>query len=168
MSSVGRLVLAALSGVLLLALFVRVLRLEPVSVAGGSMLPSLPPGTRLALRRGALPRRRGQVVVVRPAGQGLLVKRVVGLPGERVRLDELGFLRVDGVAVQERCGRPAPGGGTLDLRLGPGEYAVLGDRRWASTDSRRFGPVTAAELLGVVPTAYWPPRVLWRQLTGRS
>jgi signal peptidase I len=93
-----------------------------------------------------------------------VVKRVVGLPGERVRL-AAGRLEVDGEAVPEPylAGRGSPGTGDLDLRLGPAEYLVLGDHRAASTDGRDFGPVGADALVGRVRFAYWPPRRLRRR-----
>ena len=95
-------------------------RLEPMLVQGGSMRPTLVPGQRIAVAPPAHPLPRGAVVVVRRPEDGLeVVKRVVGLPRERVRLD-----------AQE-----------LDLTLGPDEYLVLGDNRDASTDGRAFGPV---------------------------
>jgi signal peptidase I len=140
-------------------------RLEPVLVAGDSMRPTLLPGQRLAV--GPLDRapRRGDLVVVRreparPSDPGLeVVKRVVGLPGEQVRL-AAGRLEVDGVEVAEPYLAPSAAGGDLDLRLGEGQYLVLGDHRAASTDGRDFGPVPAAALAGRVRFAYWPPRRL--------
>jgi signal peptidase I len=114
-------------------------RLEPMLVRGGSMRPTLVPGQRIAVGPPRRPLRRGAVVVVRRPGDGLeLVKRVVGLPGERVTLD----------------------GQAPDLVLGPDEYLVLGDHRDASTDSRAFGPVGWERIVGVVRFAYWPPRLL--------
>jgi signal peptidase I len=104
-----------------------------------------------------------------PSGSLELVKRVVGLPGERVRL-VAGRLEVDGRAVAEPYLDATPGGGTrstgarpsgdLDLRLGEDQYLLLGDHRAASTDGRDFGPVPAAALAGRVRFAYWPPRRL--------
>jgi signal peptidase I len=138
-------------------------QLEPVAVAGGSMLPALPPGTLLAVGPVSLPLRRGRLVVVRPAAPAVeMVKRVVGLPGEHVRLDG-GRLLVDGRPVAEPYLGPGTAADDFELRLGMGEYLVLGDRRTASTDGRSFGPVTAAELRGVVKFAYWPPRVVARR-----
>jgi signal peptidase I len=116
-------------------------RLEPMLVRGGSMRPTLVPGQRIAVAPPARPLRRGAVVVVRRPGDGLeVVKRLVGLPGERVQLD----------------------GEALDLTLGPDEYLVLGDQRDASTDGRAFGPVGWDRIVGVVRFAYWPPRLLRR------
>jgi signal peptidase I len=140
----------------------RLARLEPVLVAGDSMRPTLPPGQRVAVGPLDRPPRRGDLVVVRP-GPGPtkleLVKRVVGLPGERVRL-VAGRLEVDGREVAEPYLEATPAGGDLDLRLGEDQYLVLGDHRAASTDGRDFGPVPAAALAGRVRFAYWPPRRL--------
>jgi signal peptidase I len=142
------------------------------------MLPTLPPGTRIAVSPPSRPPRRGQVVLVRYPGRDLeLVKRVVGLPGERVTLAGA-TLRIDGRPMAEPYALPehrpmppvdpaAAGGGTLDLTLGEGQYLVLGDRRAASTDSRSFGPVHLADILGVARLAYWPPRA-WTARLGRA
>jgi signal peptidase I len=130
--------LAALAaGVVVVA---RRARLEPMLVQGESMLPTLRPGQRIAVGPPTRPLRRGAVVVVRhPARDGLeMVKRVVGLPGDRVPLLD----------------------GRLDAVLGPDEYLVLGDHREASTDGRAFGPVGREQIVGVVRFAYWPPRRL--------
>jgi signal peptidase I len=89
-----------------------------------------------------------------------VVKRVVGLPGERVRL-VAGRLEVDGRQVPEPYLGATPAG-DLDLRLGEDQYLVLGDHRAASTDGRDFGPVPAVALAGRVRFAYWPPRRLSR------
>ena len=144
-------------------LAVRRARLEPMLVKGGSMRPTLGPGQRIAVAPLVRPPRRGDLVVLARADDLEVVKRVVGLPGERVRLGAAG-LQVDGQAVPEPYLAGGPGGsGELDLRLGPADYLVLGDHRAASTDGRDFGPVGADALLGRVRFAYWPPRPLRRR-----
>jgi signal peptidase I len=136
-------------------------RLEPVQVKGGSMRPTLAPGQRLAVAPLLRPPRRGDLVVLARGADLEVVKRVVGLPGERVRLAG-GRLEVDGAEVPEPyLAGPTPG--ELDLRLGPAEYLVLGDHRAASTDGRDFGPVGADALVGRVAFAYWPPRRVRRR-----
>jgi signal peptidase I len=138
----------------------RLARLEPVLVEGDSMRPTLQPGQRLAVGPLDRPPRRGDLVVVRREAPSTMevVKRVVGLPGERVRL-VAGRLQVDGVTVAEPY-LAAGNAGDLDVRLGEDQYLVLGDHRAASTDGRDFGPVPAAALTGRVRFAYWPPRRL--------
>jgi nickel-type superoxide dismutase maturation protease len=104
-----------------------------VTVRGESMLPTFLPGERLlvdrlAYRRGR-PRRGDIVLVSHPREPGLrLVKRLAGLPGEKV------------------------GSATM----GRGEYHVEGDNALRSSDSREFGPVRSADILGRVWVRYWP------------
>jgi signal peptidase I len=150
---------AGLALVALTVLARRLARLEPVLVQGDSMRPTLRPGQRLAVGPLDRPPRRGDLVVVGREGFEV-VKRVVGLPGERLRLAG-GRLEVDGVEVAEPY-LAGSAGGDLELRLGDGQYLVLGDHRAASTDGRDFGPVGADALLGRVRFAYWPPRPLRR------
>jgi signal peptidase I len=179
---------AGLALVALAALARRLARLEPVLVQGDSMRPTLRPGQRLAVGPLDRPPRRGDLVVVRrpagarawdpahvgdataSAGGGMeVVKRVVGLPGERLRLAG-GRLEVDGVEVAEPYlagPQPAGPGRDLELRLGDGQYLVLGDHRAASTDGRDFGPVPAEALAARVRFAYWPPRRLSRPARAR-
>jgi signal peptidase I len=163
-------------GVLVAAgLAARRARLEPMLVKGGSMRPTLDPGQRIAVAPLLRPPRRGDLVVVRrprstgappwgspdPSSNLEVVKRVVGLPGEQVRL-RAGRLEVDGRPVPEPYLPGGSGAGELDLRLGPAQYLVLGDHRAASTDGRDFGPVGADAVVGRVRFAYWPPRRLRR------
>ena len=172
----GALALGALAAA---GLAVRRARLEPMLVSGGSMRPTLGPGQRIAVAPLVRPPARGDLVVVaRPRSTGAppwgspdpsgstgdleVVKRVVGLPGERVRL-AAGRLEVDGTPVPEPYLAGPPASGELELELGPAQYLVLGDHRAASTDGRDFGPVGADALLGLVRFAYWPPRRLRRR-----
>jgi signal peptidase I len=148
---------ATLALVALAVLARRLARLEPVLVQGDSMRPTLRPGQRVAVGPLDRPPRRGDLVVLQGPGREV-VKRVVGLPGERVRL-VAGRLQADGVAVAEPYLAGAAGG-DLDLRLGGDQYLVLGDNRAASTDGRDFGPVPARALTARVRFAYWPPRRL--------
>jgi signal peptidase I len=114
------------------------------------MLPTLSPADRvLALWTGRV--RRGDVWVVR-LRELLVVKRMVGLPGDRVSVSE-GAARIDEAApVGERPG-PQPDGSWV---LGPDEYLVQGDNTQESTDVRSFGPVGPDDLVGRVVLRYWP------------
>lgn len=124
------------------------------TVAQTSMRPTLRTGDKLrckALR----PReviRRGQLVVFEyPSEHSLIfVKRVVGLPGEVVEVED-GLVYVNGDPIDEGYyASRNPGSKSLDMppaRLAPDEYYVMGDNRHASFDSRSFGPVNRARML---------------------
>ena len=86
------------------------------------------------------------------------VKRVIGLPGERVVMEQ-GVLFVDERQIAEPYlgGLPSSVGlGEWAWDLGAGEYLVLGDNRAHSTDSRDFGPVRATSIVGRAWLRYWP------------
>lgn len=127
------------------------------------MEPSYRTGDLLLVRSlGRGPISRGDVVVVRdprePDAHDL--KRVVGLPGESVRLSD-GLLYIDSAHLPE----PYLGGLPASLGLERREWSLSGDRffvlsdnRVHGTDSRRFGPVQRAEIVGKVWFRAWPRR----------
>ena len=128
----------------LLAVRVRVegFSMEPLPGASGLGHGSLALFDRLALL--FRPPRRGEVVLLRP-GRQWMVKRVVGVPGDRVEVAG-GWVRVNGepVAVDPEDGPPRR------WDLGPGRLFVLGDAPGASTESRHFGPVDRSAVVGVL------------------
>lgn len=136
---------------------------QPFQVEGRSMQPRLFNGERILVdkitpRLGAL--RRGDIVVFRSPldGRRVLVKRVVGLPGETIEIQK-GSVLADGLAVQEAYLEEniPPDQDFPAIRLGKGEYFVLGDRRRDSEDSRVWGPVNRRSIVGRAFFSYWPP-----------
>ena len=104
--------------------------------------------------------KRGQVVVLNPpAGDGdALIKRVIGLPGERIELRD-GMVWIDERQLDEPYvnGLPTACYGTCaPITLGQDEYFVMGDNRPSSLDSRSFGAVPANKIIGRVVMRYWP------------
>jgi signal peptidase I len=89
---------------------------------------------------------------------GTFLKRVIGLPGDRVS-ERDGFFYVNGKKLNE----PYESFNTRDSvtgawrRLKEGEYFVMGDNRLASCDSRTWGPVQRSAFIGPVVATYWPP-----------
>ncbi|MCC6237237.1 MAG: signal peptidase I [Dehalococcoidia bacterium] len=144
-----------------------------VEVAGDSMVPALQAGDWLVVRlieAGAPPLEAGAIALARDPSGRLLLKRVVGLPGETIELRDERVL-VDGRPLAEPHARgethPASELRTL-TRLDRDAYYLLGDNRLASTDSRDHGPVrlgSSARLGAASPPAvegvalfrYWPP-----------
>ena len=132
-------------------------------VRGWSMHPTLSPEERvlfdrLAYRRGS-PQRGDVVLASHPARPGMrIVKRVVGLPGDRVTTDGARCW-VNGTPCGEREGDgPAePSASARTWTLGDDEWLLLGDAPYASTDSRDFGPVSRDAILARAWLVYWPP-----------
>ena len=112
----------------------------PAGVESVSMAPTLRPGRRLLVRRlrAGESIARGEVVVIRSAELGRdVVKRVIGLGGERIYLGADGAVRVNGRPLDEPYARPAPGV-AASYAVPTGTLFLLGDNRAASNDSRRW------------------------------
>ena len=125
-----------------------------VRVAGDSMWPTLEADQFLIATTPAGRLRRGDVVVVRRPERPLeVVKRIVGVPGERVVVQD-GRVEVEGRRLVEPYARGTGPSGSW--RLAADEYLVLGDNRDRSSDSRAFGPVPAGAIVGIVRFRYRP------------
>ncbi len=86
----------------------------------------------------------------------LLVKRVVGLPGEQIAIRN-GVVYVDGTRLDEPYVEFHDNRNMTSTRVPLDSIFVLGDNRPSSSDSRVFGPVPRSNLLGVAVLRYWPP-----------
>ncbi len=97
-----------------------------------------------------------EAVGVRTRGRDDLIKRVIGLPGETVEIKE-GQVWIDGEPLDEPyIDHPfMPDDGPYEL--GPDEIFVMGDNREFSFDSRRFGPIPLAHVIGKAFVIIWPP-----------
>jgi signal peptidase I len=88
------------------------------------------------------------------------VKRVVGLPGDRIRIVG-GHVYRDGVREQDRYTAPCGDTGACDfprtIMVPAGDYYMMGDNRGESDDSRFWGPVPRSWIIGKVFFSYWPP-----------
>ena len=130
-------------------------------VRGASMSPAIRDCDLLLVTRSFSEPRRGRVVLLdmrQEASPRFQVKRIVGLPGERIVFED-GLLHIDGVHHPEPYlgGMPATVGlDRLTCVVGEGEYYVLGDNRAHSTDSRGNGPAPRSEIVGVVRARLWP------------
>ncbi len=139
----------------------------PHEVSGNSMLPNFHNGefiitNKLALRFGEL--KRGEVIVFQSPREEnkVFIKRILGLPGEKVKLSG-GRFYINGQLLEE----PYLPQGLLtipeaflsegeEIVVPDGQYFVAGDNRPASSDSRDFGPIKKEAIIGKALLRYWP------------
>lgn len=147
---------------LLIAGVVIVFLYQPVKVEGTSMMPRLVDQERIFINKFVYqlePINRGDVVVFRypfdPAKS--YIKRVIGLPGETVRLVNGEVFINDRklrepYIVEEYRDRQSH----APIVIPPDQYYVLGDHRNSSNDSRVWGPVPQQYIYGKAVFVYWP------------
>jgi signal peptidase I len=164
----------------LVALAIQAWLVKPYRIPSGSMLDTLRPGDRVLVNRAVYRLRdpqRGDVIVFRyPQDPDVVfIKRVVGVPGDLLEVRD-GHLYVNGRRVAEPYvhrtgGRADPtvaqaaiAGSTLHdpwslaepYRIPAGNYFVMGDNRTDSDDSRDWGTVPRAAIVGEGLATYWP------------
>lgn len=91
------------------------------------------------------------------------IKRVIGLPGETVWIDEDGTIYINGEVLEENYGKEVIrpdriGRACVPITLGEDEYFVMGDNRNDSSDSRTemVGNVKKSDILGRAFMRIWP------------
>lgn len=131
---------------------------QRVACVGDSMNPSIENGDSIMVNRiiyNATRPKRGDVIVFKPNGNEnayYYVKRIVGLPGEKVQIKE-GKVYINGKRLKttrEYSDMDDPGVAAEEIELAGDEYFVLGDNRNSSEDSRTadIGNVKQNEIYG--------------------
>jgi signal peptidase I len=149
----------------LIAVLVILFLYRPVKVEGTSMMPSLYDQERLFINQfsykfGIGDIKRGDTVVFwfPEDTTKSYIKRVIGLPGDRIEVDD-GYVIVNGrklvenyIPLEYRDDRSYP-----EHVVPPDEYFVLGDHRVSSNDSRAWGFVPKNYIYGKAVFVFWPP-----------
>ena len=138
---------------------------QPFLVSGASMEPNFSDGQYLIIDEITYRFRepeRGEVVVFRyPKNRKVFfIKRIVGLPGERVVIRD-GKVRVfhgqKGVVLDEAYIQDNEATiGAVDMTLDAGQYFLLGDNRSHSFDSRSWGSVSRKDIIGIARLRLFP------------
>ncbi len=141
--------------------------LSPQEINGQSMEPTFFNAELIITNKfiyKVVPPKRGDVVIFKsPKNKDVdYIKRVIGLPGDRVKLENNTFF-VNDVKLDEpylRDNTETAGGSFLsegdEIVVPDGEYFVSGDNRPHSSDSREFGPIPLGDFIGKGILLYWP------------
>ena len=170
LGQIGRFVLELVEIVVIslaIILPIRYFLIQPSYVKGASMEPTFDDHEYLIIDELSYRFRtpsRGEVVVFRyPLDpRQYFIKRIVGLPGETVRVSANSVVIVndehpDGFALDESyLGPGTVTHGDKTVKLSDDEYFVMGDNRSASLDSRTFGPLPLRDIVGRVWIRGWP------------
>jgi len=153
---------------ILIAVVLIVFIYQPVKVEGTSMQPTLENRERIFINKftyrfGLGDVERGDTVVFwypeDPSKS--YIKRVIGIPGDRIRID-LGQVFVNDRPLVEDYVEPdfkdqmSWPSNRRDRVVPPAQYFVLGDHRSSSSDSRSWGFVPRENIYGKAVFAYWP------------
>ena len=157
----------------LIAVVLIVFIYQPVKVEGTSMLPTLTDQERIFINKftykfGLGEIERGDTVVFWYPDDKTksYIKRVIGLPGDRVRIDSGQVFVNDRALVEDYVTEEnkdniswphiQPGQPPHDQVVPTGDYFVLGDHRSSSSDSRSWGYVPRENIYGKAVFVYWP------------
>ncbi|MFD1038006.1 signal peptidase I [Virgibacillus byunsanensis] len=157
-----------------LAFIVRMFLFAPIVVDGPSMLPTLHDRDQMIVNKFSYrisEPKRFDIVVFHASAQKDFIKRVIGLPGEHIAVED-NALYVDGNEVEQSFfneqNKNINSNQTLTsdfyLEYLPGGYKeipegqvlVLGDNRSNSTDSRILGLISMDQIVGKTNLVYWP------------
>ena len=136
--------------IIIVVIVIRTFIATPIRVNGASMDPTLTNGETMILNKLVVRVRgieRWDIVVARTDGSNV-IKRVIGLPGERIKYQD-GILFINGEAIED----PFSLTFTYDFeerRIGSNEYFLMGDNRSNSQDSRNpvIGNVNRRDIRG--------------------
>ena len=161
-------VLETIVPAVLIALLINLFMAQATRVHGQSMEPNLHTDQRLVVEKLSYNRylrqvlgfegpQHGDVVVIRLPTQGneLLIKRVIGLPGDVIDIHD-GQVFVNGQPLNEPYLVGSTSGFFGPTTVPPLNIFVLGDNRNFSNDSRSFGTVPLKNVVGRAWFSYWP------------
>ncbi len=140
--------------IIVVVVFVRTFIITPVKVNGTSMYPTLEGNEIMLLNKLGKIDRFDIVVVELDDDTSNLIKRVIGLPGETIKITN-NKIYINGEAIEDKYGY----GNTYSVEetiLGEDEYFIMGDNRIVSLDSRAFGKINRREIKGTTNFIMYP------------
>ncbi len=158
---------------ILVFLLIRPFVVQAFYIPSESMVPTLMPGDRILVNKFVYrlnEPNRGDIIVFEAPPQALkvgerkdFVKRLIGLPGDTIRIRRDDGVYINGSRLQESRGVPPPDYDWPEDTLGQsgrvpeGRYFVLGDFRTRSNDSHKWGMLETGRVVGKAMVIFWPP-----------
>lgn len=140
--------------IVVVVVLIRTFIVTPVRVDGGSMNKTLENGDILLLWKLGSIKREDIIVLDEVMDDEVIIKRVIGLPGETVEIKK-GKIYINGEVYEDSYAY----GETSDceeITLGSDEYFILGDNRLISKDSRYFGSIKEKDIKGKIIFRLFP------------
>ncbi len=136
-----------------LCLLLKSFVLLPIKVEGPSMMPTYKEGRVNCVNRVAYlfhEPRRGDVVAIKVAGDhAMYLKRIIGLPGESVEFHR-GHVFINGERLDEPYLKYSCDWEQPPIKIGPGEYYVVGDNRSMDFGDHTQGKAWRSQILGKI------------------
>lgn len=142
--------------ILIVVVLIRTFIVTPVIVSGPSMNPTLDGGELMILNKlGKIDR---YDIVVVDAGEDDIIKRVIGMPGEKIQCQNNniyinGYIQEEDYSIGNTCPIKEK---WFEYELADDEYFVMGDNRENSSDSRHIGPVKQKKIKGTTSLILYP------------
>ncbi|MGI6580211.1 MAG: signal peptidase I [Saccharofermentanales bacterium] len=153
--------------IVLIGLFITLFVAQRNTISGPSMEPTLHDKDQIIVEKISkhFAINRGDIITIDETDadhpENLLIKRIIGLPGEKIELKD-GKVFVNDQLLQEDYlsqgveTQADPVRNEQVVTLGENEYYVLGDNRPVSKDSRRIGPVHRDQIIGKLLIRFYP------------
>lgn len=148
--------------------FINIFLMSQNKIPSGSMIPTLNVEDRLIVSM--IPYyyrspKRGEIVVFNRSNEERWIKRVVGLPGEVIDIQD-GNIYINGKCLDESAYLEEDGISTLNPKIDTvvtypytipeGQYFLLGDNRLESYDCRYIGPIKEGDITGMAVFRIYP------------
>ena len=164
-----------LIALVLVFLIIRPFVVQAFYIPSESMVPTLNVGDRILVNKfiyRLAPPKRGDVIVFKAPYEAAksskevdFIKRLIGLPGDRVKIVAYDGVYVNGVKIPDDYTTEAPDkdypppsmDGPKEYRVPKGTFFVMGDDRNGSNDSRSWGPLPKANVRGKAMAIFLPP-----------
>ncbi len=141
--------------IVVVVILIRTFIVTPVRVSGQSMEKTLSNGYIMILNKlGTVDREDIVVIDKRYAGDDVIIKRIIGLPGETIKCEN-GTIYIDGKEYKDSHAYGTTSDFT-EITLKDDEFFVLGDNRVVSNDSRYLGPVKEDYIEGTSNIIIYP------------